>query len=102
MDGKVNFAGGWDKLWSSIQGLISGDITNILTIIGVLMVVFAIGKYLFDKRRGGGATQGLAAVMWVMGIGALLAAPQVVFPIALRILDTIINLIIGVINAAMG
>lgn len=102
MDGTVNLAGGWDTLWSAIQGIVSGPVTNILTVVGVILVIFAVSKYFFDKRRGSGVSQGLGIVFWTLLVGALLTAPQVIFPIALRLLDIVANLVIAIVNSASG
>lgn len=95
----VNLTGGWNTLWSAISGAIGGQVMAILTIIGVVLVVFAIGKYFFDKRRGGGVTQGLGVVMWTLVFGAILAAPQAIIPLLLTILDLLINTIIAIVGA---
>lgn len=98
----VNLAGGWNTLWSAISTVIGGQIMLILTIIGVIMVVFAIGKYFFDKRRGGSAGQGLGVVLWTLVFGSILAAPQVIIPLLLTILDLVINAIIAIVRATGG
>lgn len=98
----VNLAGGWDRFWSAIKDVVSGDIMNLLTIVGVILVIFAVAKYLFDKRRGGGAAQGLGVVFWTLMVGALLSAPQVIFPLALRLLDIVANLFLAIVRSAGG
>ena len=102
MNGQVNLAAGWNTLWGAISSVIGGQITLILTIIGVVMVIAAVGTWIFQRRRGGGVTQGLGAILWTLIAGALLAAPQVVIPLILTILDLVINGLIAIFQATQG
>jgi hypothetical protein len=96
----VDLAGAWDKMWSAIQLVTGEEVTTLLTFIGAVLVIFAIGKFIFDKRRGGGATSGLTAVIWTLVAGALLAAPNLIIPLALTLLDWIINAIVKIVDSA--
>lgn len=98
--GTIDLKSGWDQLWNAVSGVITGQVTSLLTIAGVILLIFAIGKFIFDKRRGGGHTQGLGIVVWTLVAGALLAAPQIIIPTALTILDYIINAIVSLVNGA--
>lgn len=95
----VNLASGWNTLWGAISSVIGGPVMTLLTIVGVILVVGAIATYFFQKRRGGGAMQGLGPVMWAMVCGAMLAAPQVIIPLALTLLDFAINTVIAIVKA---
>lgn len=97
----VNLAGGWNTLWSAISGAIGGSVMTLLTIAGVILVLFAVTKYVFDKRRGGSASQGLGIVLWTLVAGSILAAPQVILPLALGLLDLVINLLLSLFNAVV-
>lgn len=98
--GDVDLASGWTTLWGSISSSVGPQVHGLLTIIGVILLVFALGKYIFDKRRGGGATQGLSAVLWTLLAGALLASPDLIIPAALTILDLIINGLVHIVTDA--
>ncbi|GAA4188812.1 hypothetical protein GCM10022288_15640 [Gryllotalpicola kribbensis] len=98
--GTINFKGAWDTTWRSISGVIGPQVTGLMTIIGVLLVVFAVGKWIFDKRRGGGAASGLGPVLWALIAGALLAAPGVIIPAFLGILDTVINMLVHLVGSS--
>tara|TARA_R110002124_G_scaffold43777_1_gene134427 strand:- start:262 stop:570 length:309 start_codon:yes stop_codon:yes gene_type:complete len=100
MNGTVNLTGGWNTLWSAISSVIGGPVMTLLTIIGVILVVGSIITYFFQKRRGGGAMQGLGPVMWTLVCGALLAAPQVIIPLALTLLDFAINTLVAIVSAS--
>lgn len=100
MNGTVDLTSGWNTLWGAIQGVIGGPVMTLLTIIGVILVIASISSYFFQKRRGGGAMQGLGPVMWTLVCGALLAAPQVIIPLVLTLLDFAINTLVAIVNAS--
>jgi len=85
----VNFAGSWSTFWSSISGSL-GKLPTILGIIGMLLVVFAILTYLWERRRGQGDHK---KILWAIVVGCCLAAPDVVIPAILTIVDFIANAI---------
>lgn len=99
MNDKINLTAGWNTLWSAISGVIGGQVMLILTIIGVVLVVASVGKWIFDRRRGGSATSGLGPVLWTLICGALLAAPQVIIPLLLSLLDLIANALVQLFQA---
>ena len=90
----VNFQSGWSTVWKSVSGAVGAQLTTLLTAIGVVLVVFAIIRWLWDRRRSGfqGNHSGL---LWTFGVGAVLAAPDVVIPLLLGLADLITNAVIG-------
>lgn len=97
----VNFAGGWNTLWSAIT---SGfpQLVNIITIVGVILVAGTLAKWAWDRRRGGNLAQGAQPVWGVLIIGALLMAPTVVMPLLLIVVDGIANAGLALIKAMTG
>lgn len=95
--GDVDLSGAWDELWSAVSGEISG-LLNIITIVGIILVVGSIIVYFWQKRRGGQLSQGGDTVMWVMVLGAVLCAPQIIFPLILALLDQVINALVNIGN----
>jgi hypothetical protein len=95
--GDVNLADGWDKLWNPIKSSFPA-LPTLLSIVGVAVVVLAIGKYVWDRRRGGGGDS--KRLGWAMVIGALFAAPALVLPLALKVVDWIINTVVQVFQGA--
>ena len=100
----VNLREGWDNVWN---GLKDGNpafagVMNLLTAVGAVIVVMAIAKLLWEKRRGGGGGGGgmgggkTDGIMWALALGAILAAPNLILPVLLTILDTIANGVAGV------
>ncbi|MCC3299473.1 hypothetical protein [Arthrobacter caoxuetaonis] len=99
MASTVNLKGGWESFWTAITAGFP-TITNMMTIVGVILVVFALLKWAWDRRRGGGMGQGAQPLWGALIPGAILAAPDMLFPILLGILDLVINVVISLINAA--
>jgi len=95
----INFASSWTTFWSSISGSL-GKLPTLLGIIGMLLVVSAILTYLWERRRngGGGQTKDHSKILWAIIIGAILAAPSVVIPAILTIVDFVANVIASGLN----
>lgn len=93
----VDFASSWTSLWNSVSGSISG-LTKILGIIGLLLVVGSVLKWLWDRRRGGvgGGFQAHSHILFTLVLGAVLAAPNFMINWMLVILDTIVNAIASI------
>ncbi|WP_022894566.1 hypothetical protein [Agromyces subbeticus] len=96
--GDVNLSGAWDTLWGAIQGAIGSGIGLALTIIGLCLVLAAVLKWIFDRRRAGGTGQ-TSPMWWAIFIGAILAAPGAVIPILLTIVDALANAAVNLFNA---
>ena len=93
----VDFASSWTTLWGSVSGSISG-LTKILGIIGLLLVVGSVLKWLWERRRGGagGGFQAHSHILFTLVLGAVLAAPNFMIEWMLVILDTIVNAIASI------
>lgn len=94
----INLRGGWADLIGTLNP--SPQLLTLLTCIGVGIVVLALLKALWDKRRGGGG--GFTAIIWPLAIGAALAGPTIVIPILLWGADTVVNAALALINKATG
>lgn len=100
-DKTVDLAGGWSTFWTGIQkgNPTFSSITTLMTVIGTIVVVMAFGKWLWEKRKGtgGGGGGGRSdGILWALAAGAMLAAPNLIIPIVLTILDTVANGVAGV------
>lgn len=86
--GNFNISGGWDRLWSAVT---SGfpNLTLILNILALIIIVLAGLKWIWARKRGNGNSKdvGMALV-----IGAILAAPGLLVPIALKVIDWLLNI----------
>lgn len=92
----VNFTGPWSTLWGKVNQGTFGDFMTLMTFIGIGVVIIAIGKLVWDKRRGGGNPQ---PVLWSLLAGALFAAPNALIPIVLKLAEIVVNTIARVIGA---
>lgn len=101
MAGEVNLKGGWNGVWSAVNAGFPG-LTKLMTIIGVILVVFALLKWAWDRRRGGGMGQGSQPLWGALIPGAILCAPGVLFPMLLGLLDWVANICIQLAKAATG
>lgn len=89
----INLKGGWATVWSAVKSAAPG-LGPLLTSIGVILVVFALGKWLWDKRKGGGGNS--SSLAWTALVGAALAGPEIIFPILLGFIDWGINFVVGI------
>jgi hypothetical protein len=92
----VDLSGGWDTVWGAIKSSAGAQLTTGLTVIGVLILVFALGAYVWGRMRKQGD---LSKLVWAIAVGAILAAPGVIFPILLSIVDIVANAGIDLYNA---
>lgn len=88
----VNLRGGWDAAWSPISSVLGTGLLKIVAAVGVLIVVSAFAKWIWDKRRGGGGNS--STLLWSLAIGALLTGPTVVIPVALWLFDGAANVVL--------
>lgn len=96
--GTIDLASSWEQVWGAVKGAIGSKLTTLLSAVGVILVVGALFKWLFERRRGGGGAfsgQASSGLLWTLAAGATLAAPGVLIPIFLTILDAIANAVIG-------
>ncbi len=90
--GTVDLASGWSSLWAQIDQGDWSTLALLLTWAGICLIVGAVGKFFWDKRRGGGGAGGSSAVLYASVIGGLLAAPEVLIPAILTVIDLLVNL----------
>lgn len=96
----VNLTESWGTLWSAITAGIGPGLPRLMAIIGVALVAFAIVKWAWDRRRGGGMGKGGGGIMGALLIGAILSSPSVLLPIFLTIVDGVANAVIQIWNNA--
>jgi hypothetical protein len=90
----VNFASDWTSIDAALNSALGSSLITFLGVIGTILIIFSVVKYIWDKRRGGGGNH--QHVMWTLLIGAILAVPAVVMPAVLTILDAIVNVFLKV------
>lgn len=97
----VNFGGAWSKFWGAINSGTMSRVFTLLTIVGVLLIVMAVVGYVFERRRGGGGgVAGSGKLGWALAAGMLLAAPNLIIPLILVVIDALANALARVLGVA--
>lgn len=98
----LDLKGGWNEFWGAINktGTNIHGLLTLLTVIGTLMIAAGLIGWLWKKRRGGGLRDGSDGLFWTLIAGVILAAPNLLLPILLGILDTVANAIINLFHVA--
>lgn len=97
----VDLAGSWDKFWKALMG--AGQVQglfNVLAIVGVALIAWAIVKWAWDRRRGGGGGfgggGGGGGITGALLVGVILAAPNLILPAVLNVLDLVIDAVVKI------
>ncbi len=83
-----NLSGNFSSAWSSITSAVPG-LPQAMGTIGVLLMAWAITKYLWQRKQGSGGNTSMLG--WTAALGALMTAPNVIIPWFLKIVDLAIN-----------
>ncbi len=94
---EIDLQGGWESFYGSLRDSMGTGLFDLLTGLGAVIVVVAILKWVWDKRRGGARTQGVA---WAILVGSILAAPGLIIPMMLGIVDTVANAFVDLFDRA--
>ena len=97
----VKLEDAWKEFWGAITGPAAG-ILKIATWVGVVIVVAAVFAWLFERKRGGGVMSGQKSqgLIWAIVLGAVLAGPDLLIPLVLKIADWVVNTVTGLLSAA--
>ena len=90
----VNFAGDWTSVDTALNSALGPSLVTFLGVVGTLLIVLSVAKYLWDRRRGGGGNH--QHVLYTTLFGAILAVPAVVMPAILTIVDAVVNLFLKI------
>lgn len=83
----------WTSLWNKISTTTGfSSVTNWIGIIGAGLVVFAIVKYILDRRKGQRGNH--LSLIFTGIIGAIAAAPNAIIGDILAVVDNIVNLVL--------
>ncbi|XBH22985.1 hypothetical protein V5R04_07180 [Jonesiaceae bacterium BS-20] len=92
---KINLTAGWTSFWTKIN---TGDFKTLMmyaTWVGVALFFGAIVTYFWQKKRG---NANAAAIGWTGGLGALLAAPNVLVPVMLTLFSLVVNTVVALLS----
>ena len=90
-DAKVDFTSSWDGLWVSLTSGSPGIASALAYIAGIVALVTFV-QWIWRSSKGNRDNKSL---LWGLGIACILAAPGVVIPIALGVLQLIANTFLG-------
>lgn len=90
----IDLASSWNKVWGSVKS-VSGfsSLDNVLLAVGGILILLSILQWLWKRRTGQPNHQHVA---WTLLLGAFLMLPQVLIPVALTIVDVIVNAIASI------
>ena len=93
----VNLESGWAGVWSDVQSIAPGFVTA-LTTIALLLMVGALVMFFWERRKGGGGGggQGTQKVLNVAILAGILAAPDAIIPLLLKLVDYFLNFVVAI------
>ncbi|MGL5825514.1 MAG: hypothetical protein ACRCYU_11980 [Nocardioides sp.] len=100
----VDLSGSWKTLYDAVSGP-AGPLLSLLAVVGVAIVVIALVKWAWERRRNGfsgGGGRDSGAVWGALFVGVMLSAPTVLLPILLTVMDLIANGAISIWNSSSG
>lgn len=101
MSGKVDLIGPWNQFWGQITGG-NTELSVALAIVGAVLIVVSVLVWLWTSRKNRGG-QVMSGFPWVSTIvGGLLAAPTVVIPAILLVLQGFLNVLAYFVNWFAG
>jgi cell shape-determining protein MreD len=100
METSVDLSGGWSTFWNAVTSSAGTPLTGILSVLGVCVLVFTLASYFWQRARGQGHNDS-GKLVWALAVGAVLAAPGVIFPLILGLMDMVANAVISIYQATM-
>jgi len=98
MKSSLNLVAAWNSLWARLTAWAPG-LGTVLAVIGMAIIAFAVAKYFWDKRRGGGA----GGFPWMLTLfGMLLAGPTIIIPVVLSIVQALFVVVVNMVSWITG
>lgn len=87
--------------WASIWGSLTADVPNLGSILGLIAgAIVVVTLFRMVSRKAGGGN--VKVLMWWLLIAAVLAAPGMIIPMALALVQLVMNLIVGGFQSVIG
>ena len=97
---EIDISRHWETFWSALTRNAGGGLTTVMAWVGLAVVAAAVAVLIWRKFRRKGE-QGQAGMLgWAILFGALLAGPDLLFPVLLNIVDAVANTAIGMWKAS--
>lgn len=87
----IDLVGPWTTLWDTLTSGWSG-LAMAMSLLGVALIVIAVLAWAWARRKGGQMNQGSDKIVGAMIIGGTLAAPGMLIPLALRLLQWVVQI----------
>lgn len=84
----MNLRGGWTRFWNAISASVGTGFVGAIAVLGVIIIVGGLIKWLWDRHKSGKSAS-FPTVLVV--VGAILAGPNLLLPVFLGILDTVVD-----------
>lgn len=83
MNSSIDFSGDWASLWSRVHIGITPGAQQLISWIALGIVLLALGRWVMAKHQGRQAGN----ILWALLIGAVIAAPNLILPAILEVID---------------
>lgn len=96
MGNRVDFTGRWNDLYSHAlaSGSISPELMRVLGWLGAALVVWSLFQWVRGRSSGKGG-DGKSKLGYTLVLGAALAAPHIIIPAVLTLVDAASNFVVG-------
>lgn len=93
---RAGLADKWKQFWGTIKAPLGG-IVDLLGIVGIVLIIMSGIGLLWQRRRGGGGSNGVSGFLITLIIGAVLALPDLI-GVVVPIFDLIVDAIFAVVG----
>lgn len=97
---EVDLSAVWKTFWNAVTEEAGANFSVVLSVVGLIIVIFTLLGYVWKRWRNQGAQMGQ---MWLaILLGGLFAAPAILIPLLLFLVDLIANVAINLWNTGWG
>lgn len=79
----IDFSGDWAAFWSRVHLGINADAQQLISWLALGIVILALWRWVWAKHKGSQPGN----IVWALLIGALIAAPNLIVPAVLEVID---------------
>lgn len=102
MDGEVDLSGNWEGFWTAVTRSAGSGLTTAAAWLGMLIIIGALVVFFWRRTRGHVEDGPRGWAIWAIIFGAILAAPGLLMPAILNLIDVVANTGIGLWQASQG